>query len=54
MNCPKIPPNCITNYITNMISGYLRSATLGIFVGTPQGQNQKQVLVFTKRLQKYK
>ena len=41
MDCPKIPPNFITNSIKNWISDYLSSITLGIFIGTSQGQKSK-------------
>ena len=41
MDCPKIPPNFITNSIKNWISDYLSSITLGIFIGTSQGPNSK-------------
>ena len=52
IKCPKIPPKCMANYVTNRISGYLRCVKLGILLCTNHGQKPKVYISVPKTSQK--
>ena len=54
IDCPKIPPKCLNNSITNLISGTLSYIKLGIFLRTSQDTKSKVDISFHEMAQKQK